>query len=151
MKKWAQASLVTATKPVWISSGSETKSRRIPRPPRPKRSCPGDVDERRSADSPGIALYVQDNERNNQQLQFSASIPQTRRREELGDRRRGTFPKGLPRTEPKTPLSASSCCQLMVSNVRPCRCYPEIWPALPGAGLDRFPPPSVSLTTRYRR
>jgi hypothetical protein len=104
--------------------------------------------ERRSADSPGISLYVQDNERNNQQLQFSAFIPQTRRREELGDRRRGTFPKELPRTEPKTPLSASSCCQLMV---HPCRCYLGIWPALPGAGLDRFPPPSVSLTTRYPR
>jgi hypothetical protein len=80
------------------------KSRRIPRPPRPKRSWPGDLDERRSADSPGISLYVQDNERNNQQLRFSASIPQTRRKEELGDRRRGTFPKELPRTEPKTPL-----------------------------------------------
>src|SRR6266850_5612072 len=78
-------------------------------------------------------------------------IPQTRRKEELGDRRRGTFPKELPRTEPKTPLSASSCCQLMVANVRPCRCHSEIWPPLPGAGLDRFPPPSVSLTTRYPR
>jgi len=33
-----------------------------------------------------VSLYVQDNERNNQQLQFSASIPQTRRKEELGDR-----------------------------------------------------------------
>ena len=143
MKKWAQASLVTATKPAWISSDSETKSRRIPRPPRLKRSCPGDVDERRSADSPGIALYVQDNERNNQQLQFSAFIPQTRRREELGDRRRGT-----PTYRTKDPLSASSCCQLMVATVRPCRCHSEIWPPLPGAGLDRFPPPSVSLTTR---
>src|SRR4029453_7469715 len=116
MKKWAQASLVTATKPAWIFSDSETKASKNP------------------------TTF----------LQFSASIPQTRRKEELRDRRRGTFPKELPRTEPKTHLSASSCCQLMVSNVRPCRCYPEICSPLPGAGLDRFLVPSVSLTTRYR-
>jgi hypothetical protein len=133
MKKWAQASLVTATKPVWISSDSETKSRRIPRPPRPKRSCPGDVDERRSADSPGIALYVQDNERNNQQLQFSAFIPQTRRREELGDRRRGTFPKELPRTEPKTPYQ-----QVVVVNLWLLPFAPAV--AIPRSGLRFLAP-----------
>ena len=40
---------------------------------------------------------------------------------------------------------------LMVFNAHPCRCYPEIWPALPGAGLDRFLAPFVFPTTRCRR
>jgi hypothetical protein len=147
MKKWAQASLVTAAKPVWISSGSETKSRRIPRPPRPKRSCPGDVDERRSADSPGIARMCR---MTNETINNYSLVLSFRRRGEERTRRSTTrnISKRTPTYRTKDPLSASSCCQLMVATVRPCRCHSEIWPPLPGAGLDRFPPPSVSLTTR---
>src|SRR4030095_5653826 len=100
------------------------------------------------------------NKRNNQQLQFSISNPQTRRR---GTRKSTTkkTSKRTPTYRTSDPLPASSWCPLMVFNGdHPCRCHPWIVitlgilaasPAPPGAVLDRFPAPSVSLATRYRR
>jgi hypothetical protein len=79
MRKWAQASLVPRQSQPGYLLALRRKSRRIPRSPRPKRSCPGDADERPSARFTGdIALCRITNETINN---YSLVLPFRRRGE----------------------------------------------------------------------
>jgi len=99
------------------------------------------------------------NERNNQQRQFSVSAPHTdEEKKELGNRRQRKLPRELPRTERQAAYQEVVGVHLWFLTDHPCRYHPWIVitlgilaasPAPPGAGLDRFPAPSVFPTTRY--